>query len=161
MQIYAGIDPGKAGALALVWGDGIVHGVSSLPLAGKDLDLAWLKDQLTLAASLPPCLVAIESNQGRGGWGATQTFSMGRTQGQLEGLVHGLGIPLVMVKPKDWQKVLKVGGGGDKSETAAWAIRRWPDVAGSLRKSTGSFHDGLADALAIAEWCRITYGGKQ
>jgi hypothetical protein len=102
-----GIDPGKSGyAVGL----------------GKNSNQAWkialkydgtglLKhDQFKkFLEFVKPDLVLLEKIQGRGGWGATQTFSMGQSYGQIHMLVACSPYPYRLVPPQTWQKVVCEG----------------------------------------------------
>lgn len=100
--------------------------------------------------------VVIEKVQGRGGWGATQCFSMGKNYGMLLGLLHH--VPITLVQPSTWQKRIHKGihGTTAKDRSAAVFASLNPSF-GSIKKSD----NGLIDAFLIARWAldeaRIIY----
>ena len=100
--------------------------------------------------------VIIEKVQGRGGWGATQCFNMGKNYGMLLGLLHH--VPITFVQPPAWQKRIHKGVKG------VTAKDRSMSVFASLNPSFGDIKktmNGLVDAFFIARWAldeaRIIY----
>jgi hypothetical protein len=53
------------------------------------------------------------------------------------------------------------GAVNDKASSVLWAQRHYPGV--DLRRTARckNLHDGMADALAIAEYCRRLHGGQK
>jgi hypothetical protein len=104
--------------------------------------------------------IVIEKVQGRGGWGATQCFSMGKNFGMLLGLLHH--VPLTFVQPPTWQKRIHKGVKGvtakDKSFSVFASLN--PSFPFELNK-TNKVHTGIIDAFFIARWAldeaRIIY----
>lgn len=105
--------------------------------------------------------------------GASSAFSFGYGAGGLRGLVRGqlqegVLLPLEMPMPQTWMKRVLVGvkKGRDKKETKqntiAFCKRRWPgaDLVGSASKAAKDC-DGIADALALAEYGRQLLVGSR
>lgn len=145
-MIVAAIDPGVAGSVAFLdtrtdQGHGEVLDTT---------DGAALADALLAQA---PTRVAIEVPVGRpphtGGW--RQISQQWRAIGCAEGVVLALGLSLVRVQPKEWQRVAFAGRAKPKSyaERKRHALRmareRWPSARLDRAKDSG-----LADALWIA-----------
>ena len=85
--------------------------------------------------------------------------------GLLRGVLIGLGIPFVEVPPKVWQAVMFVEFEGTviqdtKAASIQIAQRMFPDL--DLRRSPRckTPHDGICDALMIAEYGRRVEGGE-
>jgi len=149
-MIYAGIDPGKAGALALLDSAGQIVSASIVPTIGKDYDLnamvAPLIDRDDIRAA------AVEHVHAMPGQGVTSMFSFGRGLGLWEGALAALCIPYELVKPGRWMRL--VGDmPKDVKERKARLVRaaksRWPHAPIEKKKEWG-----IADALWIAEWAR-------
>jgi crossover junction endodeoxyribonuclease RuvC len=86
--------------------------------------------------------------------GLVSTFRFGMGFGTWLGMLAALRIPHLAVAPQTWKKSILAGTTKDKGAAIQWAQRRFPGV--SLLASTRSKvpHDGLADALAMAEFAR-------
>ncbi len=144
--IVAAVDPGLAGGVAFLdtrTGQGF----------GEILDTT---DAVALAEVLrahAPSAVGIEVPVGRpphtGGY--AQISRQWRAIGCSEGVVLALGLPLVRVQPKEWQRLAFAGRTKPKTyaERKRHALRlareRWPGAQLDRVKD-----NGLADALWIA-----------
>jgi len=101
---YHGVDPGAAGAIALIRPDklAIVELWPDDPVAAADLLRSWhAQHQITLAS-----LERVSSGPGHG---VASVFSFGANYGQWQGILAALGIPFVMPTPQAWQKGLAGG----------------------------------------------------
>jgi crossover junction endodeoxyribonuclease RuvC len=74
-------------------------------------------------------------------------FAFGRAAGLLEGALAGLGIPVTLVTPQEWQKGMRVIGGKDGAR--ARAAELWPGQAGLFARVKD---DGRADAALMASY---------
>lgn len=91
--------------------------------------------------------IIIEKVQGRGGWGATQCFGMGKNYGQILGLLHH--VPVTFVQPQTWQKRIHKGVKGTTAKDRSFS------VFSSLNPSFGDLSkkdNGLVDSFLIARW---------
>lgn len=100
--------------------------------------------------------VVIEKVQGRGGWGATQCFNMGKNYGQILGLLHH--VPVTFVQPQTWQKTIHKGVKGTTAKERSLSVfSSLNPTFGEIRKKD----NGLIDAFFIARWsldeARIIY----
>jgi hypothetical protein len=156
-----GIDPGITGAIAVVDNDGqvVLHDLATCPKdRGKGLMIhAGLLADLLRAYrcdhkdSLGD-VVVLESVTSSPQMGVTSAFSFGRSLGVIEGVVAGLGYPLVLVQPSAWKKAFGLIG-RDKDEARNVATRLAPQVGELLKRKKDI---GRAEALLIALW----YGGS-
>lgn len=172
-DIIIGMDPGKNGAIVLILRDGRVLKKEIFPLIGKELDIIGVnknfmeyKDRIVHAY--------LEQIHAIFGASAGSTFTFGRVYGMLESLLVGHGIAYTLVQPKIWQKVIFNGipemrkpGKMDKKtgktrkgrvDTKAMALlaskRLFPSVDLRPTERSKKPHDGLCDALLIAEYGR-------
>ena len=145
-MIYVGIDPGKRGGLGFLdgghaWGDWVdTTDGSAIRVHLRDLEA---KD----------VIVGIEVPVGRppqhGGW--KQISQQWRAIGVAEGVVMGLGLPLVRVSPKDWRRLVEIRQPKNetyeqgKKRVLAAARQRWPQAGLDRVKD-----QPIADALYIA-----------
>lgn len=147
-----GIDPGIGGAIALVSASGVVcHDMPTVEIRGKRHVCPAGVRQLLVDAK--PDVVVLEHVQGVQGTGATSAFSFGRSFGLLEGVVAGLQLRHVLVRPQAWTKTLGVSR--DKGQHRAAAQRLWPTQAHLFARVRD---DGRADAALMAHWLCITNG---
>lgn len=136
MKTVAGIDVGAKGALAIITEeDQVVIDYSD--------DFSEIK---TALLTYNPELVVLEQVSSMHKQGVKSMFSFGTNYGRWQGLLEALGIPYILVPPKEWQKAI-VGtlNKGDKTKVLNYARRRFPDIDLAKKK-----HDGRADALCMA-----------
>ena len=145
-RAWLGIDPGASGAVALLTTDGEAK-VEDYPGDAHllaDLMLNWRTEYRIK-------LAALEHVHSMPGQGVASVFSFGRNAGIWEGVLAGLGIPSILVKPRQWQSgvLLKQDGPDTKSQSLSAARRRWPDLELGRKKD-----HGRADALHLAAHAR-------
>lgn len=148
-----GIDPGKSGGIAVLEADGKVSKIATMP------DLAGLKTLLTLTRTASrQMLVFLEKAQVMPGNGLVSMFNYGMHNGEIMGMLFALGIPFELVGPNVWTKVMHAGCTGDrpkeKSKQAAQRLFPEIDLKNPDNPRARIPHDGLIDALLIAEWGR-------
>ena len=145
MKKILAIDPGASGGFA--WNDitGTRIAVKAMPETEGDI-IALLRN----AAHLNMPTVLMERVVGYipgGGFGSG--FSFGENFGFLKGVVQALGLQLVMVQPKAWQKALTLGAKKDydnkwKHHLKEKAQQLYPRIDGITLKT--------ADALLILHY---------
>jgi len=172
MRIHIGIDPGKLGACAIM-GDGMsMPAVTPMPLAGKVIDWSamgeWVNERITDAQTNTLrkrdlsmseltdvslwCTATIEKAHAMPGQGVTSMFSFGETYGGWFGLMGALGIPLRIVTPQAWKRAILAGTSKDKAAAIAYVRRAYPGVNLLATERSRTAHDGMADAVCIAEY---------
>ena len=139
-MIYFGIDPGRSGAIAALWDDGVPVS-DQMRLDGTDADVAGYLRQFDLDNSL----AVIEKVHAMPKQGVSSTFKFGDSCGFLRGLLVGLQIKHVEVTPQAWQKAMACLTKGDKNVSKQKAQQLWPRIKITHRN---------ADALLIAEYAR-------
>jgi hypothetical protein len=144
--ITAAIDPGVQGAVAFL-------DTATGQAWGETLDTGDATALAELLRAQAPARVAVEVPVGRppqtGGY--AQISRQWRAIGCAEGVVLALGLPLVRVQPREWQRAAFAG----QAKPASYAERkrlslrlareRWPGAHLARAKDSG-----LADALWIA-----------
>ena len=139
------IDPGLKGAIAFS------NPISArpLPLAGKkELDLVTLAQWVEAAA---PQLAVIEKVGAMPKQGVASTFKFGKGYGGLLGVCAALQIPVELITPQTWKRVVLAGSPKDKDAAIAYCRRVFPTVdliPNGRRKPS----DGMADALCILQY---------
>lgn len=138
---YIGIDPGKKGALAVISDDGIeVHPY------GMDTYLSVLNRHRDHA------VVCLEQVGARPGQGVTSMFTFGALYGWLQGVLSAYHIPYQLVSPLRWKREFSITA--DKNSSIAVAQRLFPDVSLLATQKSRVPHDGMAEALLMAEYAR-------
>lgn len=166
MSAALGIDPGLDGALVLLGASLDVRAAHVMPTLGtrrRVLDLHALRGVLldVWAAERGDLVVALERAGARPTDGKVSAWSNGCGWGQLDGLLCGLAIPVVVVPPRTWQA--RVCHGLPELDTKARTLlavqRRVPDLdltPGRRRVP----HAGIADACGIALWALLDGPGR-
>jgi crossover junction endodeoxyribonuclease RuvC len=129
---YIGIDPGLTGAIAHLSPAGIIR-VRDLPTlrargSKNTLDVHATVGFLKYLADVsgPDLTVILEEVSSMPKQGVVSTFTFGRTFGQLEGAIVGLGMKLHMVRPVVWKKAMGVSADKDAARLAA--SRAFPEA---------------------------------
>jgi len=148
---FCGIDPGVAGAAALIDTEADTVEVVDLPQGPYGVDPVALAEQLKAWGVQS---VALEDNRAVGSNGSLANFSMGRCVGLIVGAILCSDLALVRVKPQEWQ--LAVGVSNVRAAERKEAHRQraqelFPAVREQLKRK--SDHN-RADALLITEFAR-------
>lgn len=111
-KIYVGIDPGVNGFCTIYDGKNFSHW--EIPKIGKFVDINELNKKIrgiSMTAELSgiDVIVGMEDLHAIYGSSASSTFSFGYICGLIEGLVVANNLPLIKIKPKEWQRVLWQG----------------------------------------------------
>jgi len=145
--IYIGIDPGKDGAMAIIYPDEDIRVYTFDPEAYR----FFLDDifQGSAAVQTRCCLERVGAMPGQG---VTSMFKFGENFGFIQGLLTAYAIPYELVTPQKWKKEFQITG--DKNSSIAVCKRLFPGV--SLRRTDRCKrdHDGMAEALLMAEYAR-------
>lgn len=143
-MIYIGIDPGKDGAMAVITPDGA---------AIFPFDEGGYRNALDgLRGFHENCRCCLERVNAMPGQGVTSMFKFGENFGFIRGLLTAYGISYELVTPQKWKKEFQITG--DKNSSVDVCKRLFPGV--SLRRTDRcrKDHDGMAEALLMAEYAR-------
>ena len=159
---YIGMDPGKAGAIVVMKGDEITKHL--FPVIGKEYDLQGMLD-IFMGFDPDNSHVVIEDVKALQGNMKAGNWSLSRGKTILEMGCACFDIPFTLVHSKTWQKemwqgipMMKKSGKTDTKAMSLLAAKRlFPkfDLTKSDRASVP--HDGIVDALLLAEYCRRKY----
>lgn len=141
-MIYIGIDPGKDGALAVIFPEGEPDIIPFSP-----------DDYRAVLSQMPrECKCCLERVGPMPGQGVTSMFKFGENYGFIQGLLMAFSIPYELVTPQKWKR--EFGITGDKNSSIAVCKRLFPGV--NLRKTNKcrTDHDGMAEALLMACYTR-------
>lgn len=150
---FFGIDPGLKGALAIINESGQIVSTHRMPVR-KD-GLLDHEQIFALLNTHPRAPVYLERALAFG-MGVTGAFNYGRNFGILEATIERTGRQINYVYPTVWTKLLHKGVLPDQIPkvrslavaTDLFGIKNLPKLR------TGKAHDGIVDALLIAEFGR-------
>lgn len=181
-MIYIGIDPGLKGGIAKIITDGLRVDIrlQKMPIikikkTKSEIDGKALVQLLrnVVYENEHPVFCVIEKAQAmvrrdkktgkQRGQGTASAFTFGAGFGFIKGVVAALEISHTIVHPRTWQSVMlrDVGGDDTKAKALIVAQRLFPNV--DLRGSERSCkpHDGIVDALLLAEYARRIHGHNE
>ena len=142
-MIYAGLDPGKKGALAVIYEDGRVE-VS--PLGGIMLQVILMA---LGKAKVRMCLERVHSMPKQG---VASTFTFGMNYGYIKGLLDAYGVSYQEVPPERWKKEFNLST--DKKRSIEVAHQLFPGIDLRPTERSRVDNDGMAEALLMAEYAR-------
>lgn len=156
-KLYIGIDIGLNGGIAILYPDGHVE-KAKMPVIGKIIDIPSLKHTINRRDAV----VVFEDLGVIFGSSKATAFSMGYQVGLLEALCVAGNMPYHKVKAKMWQKEMFQGvpeltksGKRDTKGMALVACQRiFPAMDLTFTERAKKPHDGLVDALLIAEYAK-------
>ena len=169
-MIHVGIDPGVTGAVCVL--DEATQEVKFYDTptlnvkVGKNfknvLDAYEMSRILKDVTAGQTVMVTIEKVQampggGERSMGATSAFSFGMGFGLWLGILAALEIPHQQVHPATWKSRVMSGMGKEKDASRQVAMQHYPRAAKDLNLKK---HHGRADALLIARYSWLTYGGQ-
>lgn len=142
--VYMAFDPGKDGAAAFLW-----SGESLVVPFDKTVYVDVVKSFLNKGFE---ARAVVEHVGAMPGQGCVSMFNFGVSFGWLQGMLEALGVPYELVRPAKWKKEFSCTS--DKNTSIVVAKRLFPDV--DLRRTERCMkdHDGKAEALLMAEYCR-------
>jgi crossover junction endodeoxyribonuclease RuvC len=163
----AAFDPGsKTAAVALMALDGRVLAALRVPMTTgkhKEIDGPALRALLAGWAAVHDIrLVVFEKVGTMPKQGISSAFNFGYGCGRLRGMIEAMGLPIQLVIPQDWKRVVLRGmKSDDKGDSVIAAKRLWPgvDLRGSESKQAQDSHN-VADALCLAEYGRRQVTGS-
>ena len=166
MRVFIGIDPGMTGGLAAVNEGGSLLSVIPIPrLKGSTgpQDYHAIKEWFASMKKLGRVEAALERVSVRPGEGVKSTLTAGTNWGFLKGMLVAIGASYVEPTPQTWKKTLSLPKRSGKErqkgkeDAAVLATQLFPgiDLTPGRKRIP---HDGMADAVLIAEYARRTLG---
>lgn len=143
---YIGIDPGKSGALAIIE----ENFVFAVPFGENEYI-----DELR-AVDPKKSVVCLEHVHAMPKQGVTSQFNFGANFGWIQGVLDTFRIPYELVTPQKWKKEFSVTA--DKNGAVACCKRLFPGVSLLRTDKCKKEHDGMAEALLMAEYARRHFG---
>lgn len=164
-KVVIGIDPGLSGGIAMTGLTEVVCTYSVMPVikakGGTELDGAAILNFFEVHRErFEICLVALEKVHAMPKQGVSSTFKFGMGFGEIQGIIKALRLPLELVTPQAWMKQVLHGTSRDKGQAIAYVKRRFPMINLKATPRCTKDHDGIADAICIAEWARQKITGS-
>ena len=146
MKEYIGIDPGKNGALAIItyWGNGQVD-YTIQPFDATE----YVKLLRNHAVNVTVCVEKVGAMPGQG---VVSMFNFGHNLGFIEGVLQAVSIPYQLVPPQTWKKEFSLNS--DKAKSIEVCQKLFPNVSLLATERSRKPHDGMAEALLMAEYAR-------
>ena len=148
-MIYIGVDPGKNGGIAIIDSDGVI----AFPFSEERLLI-----ELDGIAQEYECICYLEHVHAMPKQGVSSTFNFGMNFGFIQGVLKAYEIPYELVTPQKWKKEFSCTS--DKNTSIEVCKRLFPNVNLKATERCRKDHDGMAEALLIAEYGRRHYNGK-
>ena len=170
-----GIDPGKKGALVCLDNYGVRY-LHAMPIEGNEIDWLLVAD---IIQEVEADDIILEEVHAMYGSSAGATFAFGGAYHGIIAICAGLGRKPLLVQPKAWQRVvyegipeirkpdIEIKKGKRKGQTTRGrrdtkamsllaAQKLFPDANLLANSRCKVPHDGIVDALLIAEYGRRT-----
>lgn len=144
-MIYIGIDPGKNGGIAFI-GDCL-----DTPLVYPFSEEILIRElKATYRDYDMKCV--LEKVNAMPGQGVVSMFNFGQNFGFIQGVLKAYQIPFELVPPQKWKKEFSVTS--DKNTSIEICKRLFPNVNLKATPRCKKDHDGMAEALLMAEYAR-------
>ena len=144
MRAYIGIDPGKSGALAVIYENGEIETFT--------FDALGYAQTLRIIAQLNTAVCCVEKVGAMPGQGVVSMFNFGHNLGFIEGVLKACAIPYQLVPPQTWKKEFSLTS--DKARSIEVCQSLFPNVSLLATDRSRKPHDGIAEALLMAEYAR-------
>jgi len=151
MNAYIGIDAGKNGAIAVIFADdhkSIKQVEIYSPFDEKEY-IRMLSDLNNGDEEVVCCLEKVTAMPKQG---VVSMFNFGMNFGWIQGVLMAKNIPYELVTPQKWKKEFSITS--DKNTSIAVAKRLFPTVNLKQTDRCKKDHDGMAEALLMAEYAR-------
>lgn len=146
---FVGIDVGKHGGIAVVHEDGSID-TSVFDEATYKAMLAYIRNK--------DVLVVVEDVHAMPKQGVSSMFNFGYNKGWILGLLYAFGVPVQLVSPQKWKRMF--GLDNDKKKSIECAMRLYPNANLYATPRCRKPHDGISEALLMAEWGKRQYNGS-
>jgi Holliday junction resolvasome RuvABC endonuclease subunit len=157
--IFIGIDPGKHGGIAVIDAGADVLALTAMPVlrggskSKVEYDVRRIFDRLVRQGEAFVWIERIRAMPPKYG-GSAANYQRGYATGIFEALCVALKLRYEFVSPSIWQKAFWKGKGDTKQRAIQQAERIFPMAELLATERSIKPHDGMADALLIAEYGR-------
>lgn len=148
-MIYIGIDPGKNGGYAVINTESVNVIVNPWDEHRFKNDMKFFSSAFEPGEEIRCCLEKVGAMPGQG---VTSMFSFGTGYGFIQGVLTAFEIPYQLVPPQTWKKAFSLNS--DKQTSIEVCQRLFPNVNLYRTERCKKPHDGMAEALLMAEFAR-------
>ena len=146
--VFIGIDPGKSGGIACIDTDEKIY--RTVPYSDEALlDLLGNIYHSDDSRFVTCCLEKVGARPGQG---VVSMFSFGQSVGYIKGVLEAFKIPYQEITPQKWKR--EFGLNSEKAASAEVCRKLFPDVSLLASPRCKKPHDGMAEALLMAEYAR-------
>lgn len=145
-RVFIGIDPGKNGGIAVILNE-VGKAVITLPYS--DEQLRHIVSHYSRSNRVTCCLEKVGAMPGQG---VVSMFNFGKSYGYIKGVLESFSIPYQEIPPQKWKK--EFGLNSDKAASVEVCKRLFPFVDLLATPRCKKPHDGMAEALLLAEYAR-------
>lgn len=145
-MIYIGIDVGKNGGCAVI--DSENKTVEVFPWD----DEKFVETMREMYMYKESSVAVVEKVGAMPKQGVTSMFNFGKSAGFIEGVLSAYNIPYQLVPPHVWKKEFHLGK--DKQDSINVCKRLFPKINLLRTEKCRKEHDGMAEALLMAEYAR-------
>lgn len=145
-MIYIGVDPGKSGGYAII--DTIRDTANTFAWD----DHCFVNDMRFIYENCEEARCCLEKVGAMPGQGVTSMFTFGTGYGFIQGVLTAFGIPYQLVPPQTWKKAFSLNS--NKQTSIEVCQRLFPHVNLMRTDRCKKPHDGMAEALIMAEYAR-------
>ena len=149
MRVYIGIDPGMNGGIGILSPYSKLSHCVPMPETAKQL-ADVLKEYRNLDV-----VAVVEKVGAMPGQGVVSMFKLGKGYGEIIGICSAYGFRILNPTPQAWKKIMLSGTDKSKHASIQRCENLFPDVDLVLPKCRKA-HDGMAEALLLAEYGRRT-----
>ena len=142
--LFIGIDPGKSGGIACIDTESGIRYTE--PYSDKALI------DLCIDSKYNEVICCLEKVGARPGQGVVSMFSFGQSVGYIKGVLESFRIPYQEITPQKWKR--EFGLNSEKAASAEVCRKLFPDVSLLASPKCKKPHDGMAEALLMAEYAR-------
>ena len=132
--------------------DSITGAYNTNPMPATRLQLATMIRDVTQSGC---CTAVVESVHAMPGNGAVSMFKFGKGCGEILGILAALGVVIHEPTPQAWKKAMLAGTDKGKDASIQVAENLFPEI-NLVPKGCRKPHDGMAEALLMAEYGRRT-----
>lgn len=149
-MIYIGIDPGKNGGVGCIqtWKNDVT--IFSAFIFEEGNFIKFIKN-----CNRDKCICYLEHVHAMPKQGVSSTFNFGMNFGFIQGVLRAYDIPYELVTPQKWKKEFSCTS--DKNTSIEVCKRLFPKVNLKATPRCKKDHDGMAEALLMAEYARRHY----
>ena len=146
--LFIGIDPGKKGGIAYI----DTRDDLAVTMPYSDYYLIELCADIHHREDAQTVMCCLEKVGAMHGQGVVSMFTFGQGVGYIKGVLESFRIPYQEISPQKWKK--EFGLSSDKAVSAEVCRKLFPDISLLATPRCKKPHDGMAEALLMAEYAR-------